>query len=704
MQIAPGKKPNLLYKAKRTGVFTLLFLLPLAILGCPTVTPPPQNNTGPGTGPAVAKGLNIEILGVTIPILDRRPVVEFFATDDQGNGIPLSEIGDARFILDYYEDPAPGSTARFLAYTTAIEDPDGTPGTGDEKTQAVYDSARLNGLTQAADGRFTYKFAAALPADYNASATHQLGGQLRRDAAVNDTQYPANVIFAFDPTGVKGELETRDIVNTETCNQCHTRLEAHGSRREVQLCILCHNTQTADAQSGNPVDFPQMIHAIHMGENLPSVEAGEPYQIIGFRGSVNDYSSVVFPQDIRNCQVCHSDAKQVDVFETNPTIEGCASCHNRTWFESEDTLPEGYEMHVGGQQVDNSLCALCHTPTAPGPAPIRESHLIPTKSDAAPGLAFAISDVVVTPGAKGADQATVQIHFTANTDAGPVTDITTLGTVASTIAYPVPEYETFVREQINNTSGAPDGTVVNNGDGSYAYTFAATIPADPDATFAVAMEGRIDFEFRGDQFRQGTSTNARTLFTLDGKGGLEDRRTVVLEENCAKCHDEIRMHGELRVGVDYCVMCHNPNETDEVRRPEEELPPETINFKDMIHRIHRGEELEEDYTLFGFGGNPANFNEVRFPGALQECSICHDDGTTDLPLPSEVLSTLITQDEGQTVISETLPERAACTSCHDSELSNAHAAANTAGGIESCAVCHGPNADFAVQTVHALEP
>jgi len=295
------------------GKFALLLFLPLAFAGCPSVIPPPVDNAGPGTGPAVAAGLNIEILGVTIPILDRRPLVEFFATDDQGNGIPLSEIGDARFILDYFEDPAPGSTARFLSYTTAIEDPDGTPGSGDEKTQAVYDSARLNGLTQAVDGRFTYKFAAALPADYNASATHQLGGQLRRDAAVDGVAYPTNVVFAFDPAGVKVELDTRDIVNTETCNECHTQLQLHGSRREIQLCIMCHNTQSADANSGNSVDFPQLIHAIHRGESLPSVEGGDPYEIVGFRGTVHDYSNVVFPQDIRNCQVCHSDAKQADV-------------------------------------------------------------------------------------------------------------------------------------------------------------------------------------------------------------------------------------------------------------------------------------------------------------------------------------------------------------------------------------------------------
>ena len=48
-----------------------------------------------------------------------------------------------------------------------------------------------------------------------------------------------------------------------------------------------------------------MVHKIHYGEDLPSVQAGGKYQIIGFGQSVNDFSTVVFPADVRNCQVCH---------------------------------------------------------------------------------------------------------------------------------------------------------------------------------------------------------------------------------------------------------------------------------------------------------------------------------------------------------------------------------------------------------------
>ena len=60
--------------------------------------------------------------------------------------------------------------------------------------------------------------------------------------------------------------------------------------------------QTIDPDTGNTVDMPVMVHKIHMGEDLPSVKAGKPYQIIGNRQSVNDYSTVTFPIINRTCR------------------------------------------------------------------------------------------------------------------------------------------------------------------------------------------------------------------------------------------------------------------------------------------------------------------------------------------------------------------------------------------------------------------
>lgn len=48
-----------------------------------------------------------------------------------------------------------------------------------------------------------------------------------------------------------------------------------------------------------------MVHKIHMGKELPSVEAGKPCQIVGFQQRVFDFSTVGFPNQIRNCEVWH---------------------------------------------------------------------------------------------------------------------------------------------------------------------------------------------------------------------------------------------------------------------------------------------------------------------------------------------------------------------------------------------------------------
>lgn len=681
-------------------LYVVISVTSLTLAGCP---PPPSSGIG-GTV-SIAPGLVVTVEEVRFPE-DGRPEVVFRLSDSKGNPVALNELTDARFILAYLESPPTGCTARFVSYTTITEDPDRVPNSGDEAVQAAYDSARLNGITDNEDGTYTYKFAAAIPANFDPTATHQLGGQFQRLFVVDGQVYKYNLVHAFRPDG-RAVTARREIVSTEVCNTCHTRLSVHGDvRREVQLCILCHNGQSADANSGNSVDFATMIHKIHRGENLPSVEGGTPYQIVGFGGRVFDFSTVAFPQDIRNCTVCHRDAPQADVYKTMPTIEGCAACHDRTWFGNRDLTPPNYTNHTGGMHADNRLCVQCHTPTSPGVSPIVEAHYVPTKSPAAPGLSFDILNVFSEPAGKGeGPEARVTIEFTARSgDGSPVLDLADLNAAAATIAWPVPEYEAWVREAIRG-GGGPVGTLVNNGDGTYEYTFAATFPADTGETFAVAMEGRRTFEFRGAMVNQGTSSSGQRLFTLDGSVPAI-RRHVVDEAKCNVCHEEIRAHGALRVGVNYCLMCHNPNTTDAARRPMDALPPQTVNFKNLIHSIHRGEDLESEFTVFGFGNVPHDYTEVRFPGLLQDCSICHASGTTDLPLPPEALSTLITDPGNGAIVREWLAERASCVSCHDGVLPNAHAllATDLEARVETCAVCHGPDSAFAVALVHRPAP
>ena len=59
-----------------------------------------------------------------------------------------------------------------------------------------------------------------------------------------------------------------------------------------------------------------------------------------------------------------------------------------------------------------------------------------------------------------------------------------------------------------------------------------------------------------------------------------------------------------------------------------------------------------------------------------------------------------------TFISEVLPTRAACISCHDDAAADSHALSHTdlIDNVETCAVCHSDSDDLSVMNVHLIEP
>ena len=668
----------------------------------------------PGQFSGHAPGLIVTITGVRIT-RDLRPVVSFTATDERGDPVGKNELTDVRFILAYLNDPdgpGAGSTAQYISYNTRIEDPDLTPSSGDEEIQATYDLAALSGVRQRNNGAFKYKFATAIPADYDMAASHQIGGQFRRLFGADGKVYPANAIFPFRPDGGK-VVERREVVDTETCNNCHTRLSLHGDiRREIQLCIMCHTPQTTDANSGNTVNFPVMVHKIHMGEELPSVLGGTPYQIVGYGNTVHDYSTVAFPpapQDVRNCEVCHSGTAKdgsATFHLDNPTIAGCGSCHDRTWFNTALPTPVGWTEHlIDVPLTDDALCSVCHRPTEPGVKPIFEAHLLPQETEDAPGLKYEVTGyTIVTP------DTTPKLQITFNAKSGDDTPITnvesnTAISLSGVIAWPVEEYTTRVQNTIQGTGES--GTLVNNGGGAYTYTFASALPLGSTDTFAMALQSRRTFTHDSVSYSQGLEDNQRFIFTLGAKAPVE-RRAVVDEASCNVCHVEIRFHGEQRVGVDFCLMCHTSLQTDETRRDPvlgADADPESVHFKRMIHGIHRGENHEASFTLYGFGNIAHDYTEIRFPGLLNECTICHVDGTQSLPLAPEALPTVVTENGGVPVRT-VLPITQACIACHDSFAAVLHTAimSDLVGGAESCEVCHEPGVEFAVEAVHALTP
>jgi OmcA/MtrC family decaheme c-type cytochrome len=175
------------------------------------------------------------------------------------------------------------------------------------------------------------------------------------------------------------------------------------------------------------------------------------------------------------------------------------------------------------------------------------------------------------------------------------------------------------------------------------------------------------------------------------------RRAVVSDVLCENCHSNLSLHGDNRKNADYCTTCHQPDLTDAAVRPEGEFPDQSVHFKYMIHKIHRGEELVNPYVVYGYRSSLHDYSEVEYPGDLRNCSACHVDGSEQLPLPEGLLATTTPQDWWN----PTMPNAAACLSCHDDDDAAAHAASNTTFFGESCSVCHGEGKSAAVDKVHA---
>jgi len=435
------------------------------------------------------------------------------------------------------------------------------------------------------------------------------------------------------------------------------------------------------------------------------------------------------------CGTCHEDI--ANAFGQNPHHaaeedkrrgwqgRSCESCHGPGQKHTESISAE--DIRNPGKlaaAAADKLCLTCHlgqsTPCGPFAEQSRQRSGVlrdmpPTESAMLSGVTVDL--VKVQNGVAGGLLAAI---FTIKDTAGNAVPPSKLSTLTLTMAGSNSDYGyTSFGSDVTApgyVSESAIGASCGN-DGSCLYTFKHAIPAKATGSYTIGIEAR-----RAETLLQGTTkemnvtygaTNKVIHFSVDGSR-LQARRTVVATSNCNQCHVSLSVHGGLRNQTEYCVLCHNPSNTDVAGRPtaviagDRALPLQGINFNLLVHRIHSGEKLLTDnrpYVVVGFGVSHNDFSEVRYPamgptgspGERRNCSMCHVNGSEqNLPIGMNTVQ------DPQGPLHPIQAASSARTGCHVTISNASHALANTTTLSESCTTCHNSQSAFSVGQVHAM--
>ncbi len=332
--------------------------------------------------------------------------------------------------------------------------------------------------------------------------------------------------------------------------------------------------------------------------------------------------------------------------------------------------------------TNDDVCVYCHTPeminefdfSIPG------AHMPLYLSSQFPGLLVTFLDVTDT-----APGDTPTVHFRVSSKTGSINPAS-LNRMRLTITGPNQDFSFYANETVGS-SAVPMGD-------HWTYTFATPLPADAMGSYTVWAEGRsnaVDIVM-GDEVEGEREYMENPGFAFAVTGSEMARREVVSDYTCESCHVNISFHGGNRKSVQYCNTCHMPEAVDRLDLGGNE----SIHQKWMIHKIHRGADLENGYVVIRSRGT-FDFSDIHFSGDLRNCTKCHEGDSYQVPSADGLLATNTLSAQ----FTPMQPVSAACMSCHDGDAAAAHAYTNTAFFGEGCGACHGVGAAYSVDKVHA---
>lgn len=727
------------------GAWLAIFAAVLMLVGCegddgaagaagpagpagPPGPPGPPGNNGGGIPVSSADKINIQVGSVTVPAGGGAPTVELTLTNDLNQGLVGLPASDIRFVISQLSPGSAGGSSAWHSYVTRSSG-------GIANAQANTETATAGTFVDNNDGTYSYTFANALTAypggpTYDEMKSHRLGVEIREQAPNS-----SNGIYDFVPAGGAPTF-TRNIVDNDTCDACHDRLEFHGgARTDVTYCVTCHNPNSIDGDTaaepwGGSVDMKVLIHKIHYGVNLT-----QGYYIVGYGGSVHDYSDIHFPQDVRNCGTCHeeSDADTPDASNWRLVANraACGTCH--------DDIDWSNGGHPGGFTfTDDTQCLDCHGPDATvnnGDVQIAKAHEL---KEVIANQAFAYEVLSVTNTGPGqVPEATIRVTnpqngtaYDINDPAGPFQigssrlnldlawTTTALGNVDpnDTLARPAASGQPFAPIQINFQSGA-----TNDGSNTFTKSAGVAIPTGIAGSGLAVLEGRAAVDIDGELDNLPVSSDVLAFGITDATA--VSRRNIVDIGKCNDCHKNLALHGDNRSGnTEVCSTCHNPNATDVNRRVagsacemELGLDDEAIDLKRMIHRIHAG-----NVGICGYGNSAHDYNGLVYPGHLNNCEGCHLANTFYPVDPTVIPGTTVDVGADRSSLVDDVvisPNSSVCSSCHTSDLAKQHMMQNggdfaatkaetgalVSAGVETCSLCHGPGRSADVRDMHGVD-
>ena len=671
---------------------------------------------------------------VTSVTMGAKPVVNFTVTD--GKGTPVSGLG---YTTKAANALAPSYSAFGFSIAKLVPGANGSPSkwvnyivtTMPNATTAAAPSKpstdNTGTLVDNGDGSYKYTFYRDITAtqafldgyaydatknqvrtdlgdvSYQANLTHRISIQIGGNARGTSTNTadgsnsgvtgvpiltPANILYDFVPaTGAAPAADAqRNIVDTASCNSCHTRFEVHGGNRiKAEYCVVCHTDQrkygnaeaatTATGYTGNTYkinglavgDFPAFIHRLHAGEELN--KTGYLYAGINF-------NETTYPQDLRNCSKCHTASiaatPQGEAWNTNPSRMACGACHDGIdWVAGTN--------HLGGPQTSDLNCTSCH-----GSAGVKLVHIPATPPNPAFATGGYTNGAYISAYTSNLPAGAIKVTWdlksvTLNASAQPVfefrflqdgqrADFNVLGSGKTELwdnfvgapsvymAFAVPQdgiakpadwnatVSGYIKKIWNGTAtGAGAGTLTGpDANGYYKVTLTGVqIPAT-----ATMITGGIGYTYnKNTQSITQTNVAGYVYDPVTMMGGLSvpppnvtkpmsgtlpagfaaqaSRRTIVSTAKCNDCHQAL--------GVFTKEAYHAGERNDAAsciwcHNSNKVNNGWSVNAKEAIHGLHAASKRVNKFSWYS---KSFRMWEPTYPGILNNCEACHVPGSYD---------------------------------------------------------------------------